>query len=237
MGIEDGWRFILHSGEAGQYRLAQLDNYDSLARRAFPHRSPLRLELQARASRNELPGTWGFGLWNDPFGFSFGFGSTPGRLPALPNAIWFFFASAENHLALRDYQPGHGALAAVIAAPRIPAPALLFGLPALPLLAWRPTARLLRKVAARVIRQDTVALDLDASEWHRYSLTWLQDEVTFEVDQAIAFHTTLAPRSPLALVLWIDNQFAAWRPNGSLANGTLATDTDAWIEVKNLQLK
>ena len=49
------------------YGLAQVDDYMHLPRGQFPHCPPLSLELDARASAHELPGTWGFGFWNDPY--------------------------------------------------------------------------------------------------------------------------------------------------------------------------
>ena len=66
--------------------------------------SDFSLSLSARVSSDSIPGTWGFGLWNHPFGLSIGFGGSPWRLPALPNAVWFFGASEENYLSFRDTQ-------------------------------------------------------------------------------------------------------------------------------------
>src|SRR5688500_15279335 len=102
---EDGgkaYRLSVPVGPADKYRLAQLDDYAKLSRSQFPLRPPIRLSLAARASSNSIPGTWGFGLWNDPFGLSLGFGGNPFRLPALPNAVWFFGASEESYLSFRD---------------------------------------------------------------------------------------------------------------------------------------
>ena len=65
------WRLEIPAGPAGTYRVAQLDDYAHLPRLRFPWRSDteqvLRLSLEARLSAPELPGTWGFGWWNDPF--------------------------------------------------------------------------------------------------------------------------------------------------------------------------
>src|SRR6476660_537047 len=90
------------AGQANQYRLAQLDDYAQLPRGELPLESPIEMSLFARVSSNSIPGTWGFGLWNDPFGFALGFGGYPRRLPALPNAVWFFGASAESYLSFRE---------------------------------------------------------------------------------------------------------------------------------------
>ncbi|MCW5877964.1 MAG: hypothetical protein KIS80_03745 [Anaerolineales bacterium] len=231
----NGWRLSLPAGEAGQYRLAQLDDYSRMPRRAFPHCPPWTLQLRARAAK-DLPGTWGFGLWNDPFGFSLGLGGTQGRLPSLPNSAWFFFASAENHLSLRAEQPGHGALVGGYAS-WLPAALLAPGLLAAPLLAWRPAARQLRRIAARAVQQDLHALALDPAEWHRYQILWTKAGLEFRVDGHPVLRSSLQPRPPLGLVLWLDNQYAAWRPDGSLAAGSLATPSDCWIEISDLHIE
>jgi hypothetical protein len=234
--IEGGWRLNIESGAAGTYRLAQVDSYSKLARRSFPLRAPLRMQLRARASHSESPGTWGFGLWNDPFGFSLGLGGTRGRLPTLPNAAWFFFASPENHLALKNEFEGSGSIAAVISSARIPSPLLVLAAPALPFLALRSTSRVLRRAAAQVIDQDQASFSRDVTQWHEYGIIWDEAGVEFEIDQRTVFKTPLVPSARLALVLWIDNQFAAWRPDGNLASGTLATPADSWVEITSLNL-
>ena len=230
-----GWRFNLDAGAAGAYRLAQLDDYAGAARGAFPHGPPFSLTLRARASRDDLLGTWGFGLWNDPFGFSLGFGGTAGRLPSLPNAAWFFFASPENYLSLRSDQPGSGVLAGSYRSARLPllllAPAAL----AVPLL-WLPAAsRLLRRMAGRLVRHELAQLIIDSTAWHEYGIHWRAEQVEFMLD-GVSLFTASAPRPPLGLVLWLDNQFAAWRPDGRLAYGTLPTPADCWVEIKDLHI-
>jgi len=187
--------------------------------------------VRARASAPETPGTWGFGLWNDPFSFSLGFGGAGRWFPALPNAAWFFFASPPNHLSLRDDQPGCGALAQVFRSPRLPGPLLGLGLPAAPFLLWPPTARLLRRLARKVVRQDGVALELDPTVWHTYTFTWQAEQVSFRIDHRTVFTTHLKPRGPLGLVLWVDNQYAAFTPAGRLGYGFLENPEPAWIEV------
>jgi len=89
------------AGKADKYRVVQIDDYALMPRRQFQHRFPLSLSLSARTSSDSIPGTWGFGLWNDPFGLSIGYGGKPWRLPALPNAVWFFGASEENYLSFK----------------------------------------------------------------------------------------------------------------------------------------
>jgi len=229
----DSWRMDIPAGPRGGYRLAQLDDYMHLPRRAFPWDSPLTLSLRARLSASNLPGTWGFGLWNDPFGFAIGFGGTRRRLPALPNAAWFFHASLENYLSLLIDTPANGFFSGTFRSPRRPSPLLAPALLALPFLALRPASRLLRRLASRLVRQDGSAVSVDVTQWHEYSICWQIGAVLFFVDGAEILRTPLAPRGPLGLVLWIDNQYAAWRPDGRLGYGTLANPA-AWLEFENI---
>lgn len=234
---EGAWRLEIPAGPRGRYRLAQVDDYDALPRRSFPWQAPGRFSLQARASSTNIPGTWGFGLWNNPFGLAILNGAEMLRLPALPNCAWFFFASAPNYLSLRDDLPAQGGLAATFRSNRLPAPLLAFGTPALPLLVWRPAARWLRRLARRFVHQDAIELTISPVEWHTYSVSWRAGKVTFWIDGEITLETDLAPHGPLGLVIWVDNQYAAWSPNGKVGFGTLANPEPAWIEVKDLAVE
>jgi len=231
------WHLAIGAGAAGQYRLAQIDDYHHLPRPAFRWRSPLTLELRARVSAPEIPGTWGFGFWNDPFAATFGARGTARRLPALPNAAWFFFASPPNYLALHDDHPAQGMLAGTFGSLPIPPLFLSVGLLFAPLLAWRPTARLLRKIARLPIREAAVALDIDVVAWHTYRIDWQPQRVEFAIDGATCFKTRVSPRGPLGLVIWIDNQFAAFGPDGRLRFGTLANPEPAWMEIERLDMR
>jgi hypothetical protein len=229
------WRLEIPPGPAGQYRLAQLDDYGKISRRDFPWQAPLRLALRARAASPSIPGTWGLGLWNDPFSMALARGLDL-RLPALPNAAWFFFASPPNYLSLRDDLPAQGPLAMVFRAPRWPPAVLALGAPALPLLLWRPAARLLRRLGRRFVRQDSAALASDPAEWHAYELDWQPGRVTFRVDGDPVLESQIAPRGPLGLVLWVDNQYATLAPDGRAGFGNLAHDRPEWIELEDVRL-
>jgi hypothetical protein len=228
-------RLAIPASETPTYRLAQLDDCGSRRRHDFPWQAPVSFSLQARASRVEIPGTWGFGLWNDPFSMKIGFGGSH-LLPALPNAAWFFFASPPNYLSFRNDHPADGALAAVFRSPHIPtwvfAPALI----GLPLLLVPPAARLARRLAGRIIREDGTRLELDPTEWHHYRLDWRTNGVDFYLDHQLAFTIPLSPRGPLGFILWIDTQYAAWTPDGRLKYGSLPSDSN-WIEVKDLGIQ
>jgi hypothetical protein len=190
------------------------------------------LSLHARVSASNLPGTWGFGLWNDPFGFSLGLGGSAGRLPVLPNAAWFFHASPPNWLSFRDEIPAQGFFTGTIHSPRVPSLLLAPLLLALPFLALRPTSRLLRWLVGQMVRQDAAAIAVDVTEWHEYSIQWPREYLEFKIDGETILRTSITPAPPLGLVLWIDNQFAGWTSEGRLGYGTLDNPA-AWLEIES----
>jgi hypothetical protein len=231
-----GWRLEMPSGLSQTYRLAQLDDYAHAPRTSFKHAPAWSFSLRARLSHANLPGTWGFGLWNDPFGLSLGFGGRTFHLPTLPQAVWYFHASPPNWLALQDSIPANGFFAGTLRSPRIPSLVLAPGLLLLPLCAIRPISRFLRKLAGKIIHQDGMLVDADVTLWHEYSIVWENDGCTFHVDGKEILSTPISPRPPLGLVIWIDNQYAAWTPQGRLAYSTLENPI-SWLELDNLVLR
>lgn len=228
------FRLSIPAGEAGTYRVSQIDDYYGQPRSRFRHRDELYLVIEARVSSANLPGTLGFGFWNDPFSAGLGIKGGGLHLPALPNAAWFFHASPPNYLAFQDDRPAQGFLAAVFSSPRIPALLLAPSLLGLPLLVVPAAARWLRRIAGRVVRYDAAALDCDPTAWHHYEINNGEragEGIRFLVDGQLIFQTSLRPRLPLGLVIWIDNQYAAWGKDGRLASGTLE-NPEMWLEVK-----
>ena len=232
------------AGRADQYRLAQVDDYTHLSRRNFPLGLPLSVSLSARASSNSIPGTWGFGLWNDPFGMSLGLGGSPFRLPVLPNAIWFFGASEESYLSFRASTvpptsggsaqreiDANGFLAQTFRAPRFHPRLISAGL-SLPF-----SPRMSRRLLGRVIDDEGIRLSVDVTQWHGYRLDWREDRVSFQVDEALVFDSNVSPRSPLGLVIWIDNQYAAFTPEGKFGFGVMENPVPAWLEVKDIDVR
>lgn len=232
---EQAWRLSIPAGDARAYRVAQIDDYSRRTRKNFPWQPPVRLDLQARASAADIPGTRGFGLWNDPFSM----GTIAGgglRLPALPNTAWFFFASPPNYLSLRDDRPAQGPLAATFRSPPLPTAWVFLAAPALPWMAWRPGFQLLRRVGRKILRQDAASLPIDPTGWHNYRLEWREASVVFWVDGEIVLETTIVPRGPLGAVIWVDNQFMALPQDNRPKYGWLEGD-DAWIEVQNFSIE
>ena len=234
--LPNGWHLEIPAGKAGLYRVAQIDDYSDRPRKLFPLTTPITLSLRCRTSDSLLPGTWGFGFWNDPFALGLGLQGMARRLPALPNACWFFHASAENHLSFDNSQLGSGFLAQTFRSPQIPSALLAPGLLAVPLLFSQTIAKWLRAVSGKIIRQDGVRLNIDVTQWHAYNLTWRESEVAFSVDDALVFKSALSPQGPLGLVVWIDNQYAAWTPQGRIGLGTLQQESAGWMEIEGLEI-
>ncbi|MGD8402302.1 MAG: hypothetical protein PVJ21_01490 [Anaerolineales bacterium] len=224
----NGFRLSIPEGDDSQYRIAQLDDYAKMARSDFLHRPSLRLSLRARASAESIPGTWGFGLWNDPFGLSIGFGGNPFRIPALPNAVWFFHASQENYLSFSD-KPGNGLLAQAFHSPVFPLGRLARVGITLPFSRTKS-----RALMSDVVEEDGVRLSVDVTEWHVYRLEWSPTRSAFWVDYDLVMETSVSPRPPLGLVIWIDNQYAAWHPDGKIGFGVLENTEPAWLEIEDL---
>ena len=242
------------AGTAAQYRLAQLDDYAQLKRMQFPLHASKSLSLFARTSSSSIPGTWGFGFWNDPFGLSLGFGGNPFRLPVLPNAAWFFGASDENYLSFQDplssprrEAAANGFLAQVFQSPKFDFRLVPAGL-ALPF-SRRNARRWLGKVIAeagvqlwssearRRIQERSPGLhSVDPTQWHRYQIDWREKRVSFQVDDMLVLESSISPHPPLGLVIWIDNQYAAFTPEGKIGFGVLENPEPAWLEIKDLEI-
>lgn len=230
-------RLSIPTGPAGEYRLAQLDDTHFLSRREFLWQPPFSLSLRARVSARDLPGTWGFGLWNDPFTASLGFGGVSRRLPVLPNAGWFFHASEVNHLTLSDDTPGCGFLSSVFSSPGMSLMALTPAVIFLPFLAWPGGRRLLRRMARSLVRDDSRQIQVDETSWHGYQLACFDGGTQFLVDGQLVFETGLLPQGRLGLVVWIDNQFAAFAPTGQVRYGTQENAEPAWLEISSLKIQ
>ena len=234
------YRLSIPAGSATQYRLAQVDDYAKKPRGKFPLCSPIALSLSARASSRSIPGTWGFGLWNDPFGLSLGFGGNAFRLPALPNAVWFFGASEESCLSFKEPADtsslpsaqreiaANGFIAQTFRSPNFH-PSLLLAALTLPF-----SRKMTRRIFGKIIHEDGIRLSLDVTQWHKYKLEWRENRVLFEVDNNRVFESNVSPNPPLGLVIWIDNQYAAFTPEGKIGFGVLENPEPAWLEIDEL---
>ena len=89
---------------------------------------------------------------------------------------------------------------------------------------------------SRVIAEDGIRLSVDVTEWHRYRLDWREKRVSFEIDDIQVFESEVSPSPPLGLVIWIDNQYAKFTPEGKIGFGVLENSEPAWLEIKDLEL-
>jgi hypothetical protein len=230
-------KLVIPASDRG-YADAQLDDYRGLSRGEFPWVPPLSLSLRARASSTTPLGTLGFGLWNDPFALSLGQGGAARRLPAAPQAAWFFYGSAPNDLSLGQHRPGQGWMAMTMRSRKIPA--ILLAPPAAA--AWLltkipPLRRPLFRLMGGFTSIDSVGLKHDLDVWHEYQMDWGEESVAFHVDGELILRSSIAPHPRLGLVIWIDNQYLLAAPGASLSFGVLHTPTAQVLTITDLSVK
>ena len=247
-------RLVNTNASAQRYTNAQIDDYGGLARRRFLWSPPLTLTVRARFShpaprlRDEcdcdfqyhptaeagpiLGGTAGFGFWNDPFVMG------GRRIPALPRAIWFFYASPPSNMKLDLRTPGCGWKAATIDAARLPFLALAPTIPvAVPLMNLSAAYRRLWPIGQRAISVNEAPVNADMTGWHTYVVEWGATTARFWVDGQSVLDCITPPRGPLGLVIWLDNQFMVVTPQGRLRHGLLTKPGEQWMEIDSIQIE
>ena len=222
------FRLVLPGAGSEHYSDAQISDY---ARRAdFGNRPPLRLSLRARA-QGELKGTAGFGFWNHAF--------MPGqRSFRLPQALWFFFTSRENDIALAQGIAGHGWKAAAINAHSWRFLALLpFAPLGFLLMRSRALYAALWPIGQRAIGVSEALLDETLlGEFHDYRIDWLAGRAVFAVDGEVVHQAERVAPGPLGFIVWIDNQYAIVTPQGHFKWGLLAASGAQSLEVRDIQI-
>jgi hypothetical protein len=86
-----------------------------------------------------------------------------------------------------------------------------------------------------VIEEDSATISVDVTQWHRYRLEWTRSgkRVLFYVDDVQVFESLVSPHPPLGIIIWIDNQYAAFTPEGKIAFGVLEGEEE-WLEVEDI---
>ncbi len=219
------------------YADAQIDDYRGLSRADLPWQPPVELALRARASSPHPRGTLGFGFWNDPFTLALGQGGAARRLPAAPQAIWFFYGSPPNHLTFVPGIPGAGWKAMSLRSPRVPALVLAAPAAAAFLLSFLPGIRRpVMKAALGTVSASESLLAAPLDEWHSYRLQWRRDSAVFWMDGENVLTAPDPPSGPLGFVAWIDNQYAVASPEKGLRFGVLPTEMGQTLEIDGLAI-
>jgi hypothetical protein len=224
-------RFRLQKDTTG-YADAQIDDYGD-AHSGYIRRPGATLSLRARFSHtaDALCGTAGFGFWNAPYG-----DPTRRRL-ALPQAVWFFFASPPSDLPFAPGSPGQGWFAGTIDAKN---PVALALIPLAPVVLALNQVAALRRRLWPIIRRRlgiySIPLTSDMRQWSDYRLEWRATGCRFAVDGRIVLETPQAPRGPLGFVCWLDNQYLILMPRGRFRAGTLRLAEAQWMEIDDLRL-
>ena len=225
--IPNGVRLVLPGGTGRGYSDSQLDDFHGRARRDYLWRPPVTLSLRARFSHpaHQLLGTAGFGWWNNPFA------ADRAMLPtAAPKNLWFFFASPPANLALTGRWVGNGWFAQSLNIPTVFHFAGALGV----LLVRFPKIRgVMQRAATRLTRATEQPLaEMDITLWHEYRIEWHPDLAHFEVDGERVLTAPSPPAGPLAVVIWMDNQWADTRGR----SGVLDVVEKQWMEVEEIQL-
>jgi hypothetical protein len=169
---------------------------------------------------------------------SLGQGGAARRLPAAPQALWFFYASPPTDIALVPGLPGWGWKATALRSRRVPT-LLLAPLAAAGVVVGR--VPLLRRIvfaqAKRFYMAEETLLPEDPRLWHRYEIDWSPGSAEFRVDDRLVLSTPCTPVPPLGLVLWIDNQYAVASPSRGFGFGVLDLITDQWLEITDLEVE
>jgi len=91
-----------------------------------------------------------------------------------------------------------------------------------------------RRRLSRHIVEDAAQVTVDPCVWHDYELQWKTDSSEFRIDGRLLLGSEISARPPLGIVIWIDNQYAAFDPDGGLAWGCESNAQAAWMDIEGL---
>jgi hypothetical protein len=224
---DNGVRFLLDGASTQVYSDSQFDDFHGRRREAFLWQAPVTLSLRARFSHEQalLRGTAGFGWWNVPFE-----GDEVSNINLGPQVLWFFFGSPPSNLAAAPGWSGNGWFAQSLNVPTLPNWFVKLGMLALRLPFINRLAHHAAEGATRATEQPLHELDITA--WHDYRIEWHKRDASFYVDETCILRTNRPPQGPLALVLWMDNQWATLQGGG----GLLDVPQKQWMELAEVRI-
>ena len=224
----ESYRLTVPPTDKSTYHNAQISTYTM--QRDFVHEPPLRMTVRAHAE-GEIQGTAGFGFWNHPY-------APNERGFHLPKAVWFFYGSPPNNMALAKDVSGHGWKAATFdatrwqflaLAPTAPIGFLLMRFPALYNRLW--------PIGQRALGVSEKELDVNLiSETHDYVLEWREEGVIFSVDGEKILETDQSPSGKLGFVAWVDNQYAIVMPKGDVGFGLVDVPTEQSLIIEHIAI-
>lgn len=220
----DQWSLRVES-DGSRYSNAQLDDYHHLRRSDYPWRPNSELRIAARFS-GDLRGTYGFGFWNAPYS------PLASRSIALPASAWFF-GNGNGNLAWTTQSHATGFKAATLDTRRLRALTLAPFSPLL-MLANRWSAWYTRTwpVLQPALGLSEQMLSTDTT-WHHYRIRWHHNALQWYVDERLVHEVAHAPRGPLGLCIWIDNQWLTATPDGRFGWGLTATYSQLEVRLES----
>lgn len=222
-------RLSIPPSDDQRYHDAQITDYDASKAR-FGNRPPLRLSVSARVL-GKIRGTAGFGFWNHAF--------EPGKHRLRPpQALWFFFGSLPNDIALAKDVAGQGWKAATINARRWQFYALLpLAPPGFLLMRNRRFYNALWPLGQRAIGVSESPLEPELlGEFHLYTVEWHEGHALFAVDGRIVLQAKVEISNPLGFIAWVDNQYAIATPQGRFSWGLLDLPERQTLILRDLQI-
>jgi hypothetical protein len=215
------------------YANGQIDDYHWKSRRDFCNVPNLKLSLKARweGPTDGLHGTSGFGFWNDPFMM------TGWRWPSLPQAIWFLVSCPKSNLSLnpdcknkaglRSFQVNawHRAFLKKLFLWMLRAPFWNFAKEQ-----WIPQL-------CKDIECTETFIDLELHTWNHFEIFWQDQEVSFYVNGELVQNSKCSIKSPLGLVIWMDNQYLVFDPWLNLRYGNCTISKAQALHIKDLNVE
>lgn len=230
--LEHGLRLATANAHSQRYSNAQIDDYGRRARSQLPWRPPVRLTIRARFPTSII-GTAGFGFWNSPI-------SPLGSLPALPAAIWFFYASPPSDMRPVLNQAGAGWKAACMDLTTTRAMALAPLAPvAIGLARQSHFAHLRNRLWRRIqhnLRIAEASLGALDPAWRTYQIEWHPTHARFLVDEQVVLEAPYAPRGPLGFVTWVDTQYLIATVDGQFGWGLLDVPQVQYFDIEFVRI-